>query len=562
MKKILILIMAALIIPISFINLKANENDQFTIYYENVSLIDRITTFTSGGVPVNMTNYESTGYAPLNMGAGHTVNLDLSNLSNILNYYDEENVSSVVLDFTLSALYTGVIESNQQWLSTNPDWEISTQSIELDPESIPDSLSVQFWWNIIGQSGGGPSSSSGNLRFYGVKLIVTYTEPIYLYETVINFSQIPETNGEYTLVQFIPNLNGTFKALFHALDETVYMIPSMALPNEVGTPSDAIYYTENGYHYMIFTFNSDPNKPVDYSLINNDWLVWNLDTGAWELTKNYTIHGKAYGSGNGIFNYNNLYVDLIIPFNIEDLLSVTFNYQYRHHYFLGDPGDWQTVTNQTLMNGEKSSSGAFPWWTNYVALYFRELSLASYLSSTYIKQNQITDITEKVDSVYKSEYITYMQENGTGTYTVNSVFMPNFKAYKIFLGQFDKLGSNGIEAKDIAIVNMRVVVSGNTEIELNYPRQDIVDTGIPNVPNITPDFDVLKTVISQALQWLLSNPAVALIVLLIGAKWIYPLFMDAYEGIDKVGKIVRKLATPRGILLGLIIVAAYYFFVR
>lgn len=143
--------------------------------------------------------------------------------------------------------------------------------------------------------------------------------------------------------------------------------------------------------------------------------------------------------------------------------------------------------------------------------------------------------------------------------------MDDFKAYKIFLGQFDKFGSNGIEAKDIAIVNMRVQISGDTDlvIDLGYPKSDIVDTGEPNVPNITgPDFDVLKTVISQALQWLLANPFASLIILLIVAKWIYPLFMDAYDGIDKIGKIARKILTPRGALLALIIFAAYYFFIR
>lgn len=561
MKKIIILIMAVLLIPLSFIQLKASENDEYTVYYEQKSLIDKM-VIVSGGATVDETNYASTGYLTLAMGNSTTFNIDLSNFQNMFNYFDTDNISSIVIDFELGSVYTGVAQEDQQWVSTYPNWDVASQSITFDLEDLPSSMSVVAWWNVIGESGGAPSIKPGSLRFYSANIIVNYTSPVLLYETITNFSDIPDTNGAYTMVEFTPNNDGTFRALFYGVDDVMYLVSSMELPDEVGSPERAYFYTDNGFNYLFFAIGSSLTGTVENMMLNKDWLCWNLDTGAWELTRTYTIHGKAYGAGNGITNYNKLYVDLIIPFEVDDLLSVTFNYQYRYHYLLGKPGDWQTVTNQTLMNGAKSSSGATPWWSNYISSYFILLRTASYLSSTFIKEDQIKDITADVDAQYKSDYVAYMQEKGTGTYTVNSIFMTDFKAYQIYLGQFDRFGSNGIEAKDIAIVNMRVQVDGDTELVINYPRQDIVDTGVPNVPNIKPDFDVLKTVISQALQWLLSNPAVALIVLLIGAKWIYPLFMDAYEGIDKVGKIIRKLATPRGILLGLIIFAAYYFFVR
>lgn len=562
MKKLFTLILVALLIPLSFIQLKASEPEDYTVYYEQKSLIDKM-VIISGGATVDENNYASTGYLTLAMGSSTTFNIDLSNFQNMFSYFDADNIASVVIDFELGSVYTGVPQENQQWVSTYPNWDIASQSITFDLEDLPSSMSVVAWWNVIGESGGAPSIKPGSLRFYSANIIVNYTAPVLLYETITNFSDIPDTNGAYTLVQFTPNNDGTFRALFNGIDGVMYLVSSMELPDEVGSPEYAYFYTDNGFNYLFFALGSALGQTVENIMVNKDWLCWNLDTGAWELTRTYTVHGKTYASGNGITSYNKLYVDLIIPFDVENLLSITFNYEYRYRYLIETkPGEWQTVTNQTLLNGAKSSSGNTPWWSNFVTSYFVLLNTARYITTSYITEGQIVDITSDVDAEYKSDYVQYMQENGTGTYSVNSIFMPDFKAYKIYLGQFDRFGSNGIEARNIAIVNMRVQLSGDTELVLNYPKQDIVDTGEANVPNLTPDFDVLKTVISQALLWLLKNPGIALLVLLVVSNWIYPIFMAAFNGVEKLGKIVNKLFTPRGAIIAVLIFIAYYFFMR
>lgn len=554
MKKILSLIIAALIIPFTFTQLKANENDEYTVYYEQKTLIDKM-VIISGGETKDESTYPSTGYITLAMGNSTTFNIDLSNFQNMFSYFDADNITSVVIDFDLGSIYTGVAQENQQWVSTYPGWDIATQSITFDLEDLPSSMSVEAWWNVIGESGGAPSVKPGALRFYSANIIVNYAEPVLLYEQITNFADLPDTDGAYTLVEFTPNNNGTFRALFHGIDGVMYLVPSMELPEEAGSPERAIYYTEDGNHLLWFII-SDNFVIGGESIMSKPWLVWSLDTGQFTITKNYTIHGKAYGEGNLFSRYNMLYVDVIFPFDIDELLTITFNYTYRYHYLFGDPGAWQTVNNQTYINGEYSAVKP-PWWNPFARLYFNKSKLLDY--------NQIEEFTDEIDADYKSDFVAYMQKNGTGTYTVNSIFMEGYQGYRIFLGQFDKFGSNGIEVKDIILVNFRAEIPGYKLPVIIFPgidQVDIIDSGEPNVPNITPDFDVLTAFFSQAAKWLLQNPAVLVLFMLIASKWIFPLFMDAYDGIDKVGKIVRKLFTAKGALIALIIFVAYYYFMR
>lgn len=550
MKKFFILVLMAMIIPLSFIQLKASEPEDYTVYYEQKSLIDKMVVI-SGGATVDESNYASTGYLTLAMGTSTTFNIDLSNFQNMFSYFDIDNIASIVIDFELGSVYTGVAQENQQWLSSYSGWDVATQSITLNKNAMPSSVSVEAWWNVIGESGGAPSIRPGGLRFYSANLVVTYTEPVLLYEQITNFADLPDTNGAYTMVEFSPNNDGTFRALFHGIDGTIYLVSSMELPEEVGSPERAIYYTEDGANLLWFVL-SDSFVIGGESLKGKDWLVWDLNTGVWTLTKNYTVHGKPYYQG-GVSGVNGIYVDVIFPFEIDDLLAITFSYEYRYHYWIGDPGSWQKVENQTYLNGEYTKISS-PWWNPFKKLFY----------GFDFQFPDIREFTDEVDAKYKSDYVAYMQEKGTGTYTVNSIFMQDFKAYSIFLGQYSKFGSNGVEARNIVIANFRVEIPGLSEpiIILPYDQQDFPDPGSPNSPNLTPDFDVLKTVISQAIQWLLDNPGIAALALLVMANWIYPIFMAAFNGIEKLGKIVVKLFTPRGALIGLLIFVAYYFFVR
>lgn len=564
MKKIIIalLIITSLLITISA---KASESlgDHLVIDRETVDLLmdDRVSF--SANTDYDKSNWISTGYVTLPMGFGTTYTIHLDGVYEDLNYYSRDNVKSVKIQYTFDQVYTGLIDEDTQWLSNNSNWNSTKNQLTISKDDLE--AEAQIWWNVKGQSGGAPTAGyPGFLRLNSIVLVVEYTDTVVLYEDVSSFSEIPETDGQYTLVDFEKNTNGTFKAFFHAIDGKVYRVKSMVLPEAAGDVTRAIYYTEDGNHLLWFMLSNSTDLSSS-SIIYNDWLVWSLDTGDFKITKNYTVHGKAYGAGDGFTTYNLLYVDVIFPFEIDDLLSITFNYDYRYHYFVGKPGTWQTVNNQTLFKGETTTTSA-PWWNVTTALYTQLLQSSDNFVSRAWEFNQINDITEKVDNKYKSDYVNWMKENGTGTYSVNSIFMPNFKAYKVFLGQFDKFGSNGIEAKDIVLVNFRAEIEGFQLPITVFPgidQVDIPDTGLPNVPNISgPDFSVLAAFFSEAAKWLLSNPAVLVIFMLIAAKWIYPLFMDAYEGIDKVQKIGRKLLTAKGMLIGLLIFIAVYYFMR
>ena len=122
-----------------------------------------------------MSNYMSVGYQTLIMGSSTTYTIDLTNVLQFLDHYNVSNVSNVYIQFDLEAVYTGLTAAEYQWLSSNVDWDSATERVNLGT-TIPTSVTAEVWWNVIGQSGGAPSTTTGSLRVRtGLTLLSVYT---------------------------------------------------------------------------------------------------------------------------------------------------------------------------------------------------------------------------------------------------------------------------------------------------------------------------------------------------------------------------------------------------
>ena len=94
---------------------------------------------------------------------------------------------------------------------------------------------------------------------------------------------------------------------------------------------------------MVFFNNVDT---VAKSLVNDSWLIWNLDTGEWNQVIHSTIHGLPWYDKDVVFAPN-VYSDISIPYPIDDVISITVDFEYRYHYVFdirymsGYYGKWQ-----------------------------------------------------------------------------------------------------------------------------------------------------------------------------------------------------------------------------
>ena len=517
MKKLLILLLllTSIITPISI-----HASDvQTEVTSESVSLIDKgFVTFSN--VTFSMSNYMSTGYVTLNMGYSTTYTINLSNVLQYFDHYNHDNVANIYLQFDLGSVYTGYSNSQQQWLSTNLSWDKDTKTLPLGT-TIPSTQSIEIWWNIIGQSGGAPSTAPGGLRLYSIRLVVEYEEPIQLYTPIYDWSEMPIGNNDFSTymdLYAIPASEEMVTATIEAtgndkhnvyidLESGSYVAMNMTLPEPVrnSNPPLVTYFATKDYKFMLFYLESKSN------MIESDYVLWNLTTSQYNMVTSGTVYGYPYVTGNGITTYNMMYVDFSIPWKIDDIISIELSYQYRYHYITGNYGENQTGSKTLFANAY--TNVAMPWWSKYVSISMYAVSRLQETAS-YFGYNQIQNVTSSYDLTKKAAFVSFLNSNADDdvTYTLNNVFPTGSTVAKVFIGQFDRFGSNGVEPIDVVMMDIRWVTNGN-EYSKPYPNQVI-----PNTPPVYPNDPVNPgNPLDTLLDWLwemLSSVYVIFVVII------------------------------------------------
>jgi len=514
MKKLLMVILfaLALFIPISYIQA---EEPISQVSSETVTLIDKGKVGFSN-VTLDMSNYMSIGYQTLIMGSSTTYTIDLTNVLQFLDHYNVSNVSNVYIQFDLEAVYTGLTEAEYQWLSSNVDWDSATERVNLGT-TIPTSVTAEVWWNIIGQSGGAPSTTTGSLRVRTINFVIEYTQPIELYTQISSWNDLPAGQNTfndfvtYTDFQNEPTLttvaleeiNGLHDIYFDFNEIDRYVAKGVTLPSVITdkTVKFVWYFATVDEKYLWFFYDLDYSNPM-----NSDFLIWNLVNGEFREVITGTVYGMPYATGDGISTYNMLYTDLVIPWEIDSIVSVKMSYSFRYHYLIGGYGDWQTVTSQDLFEGAKTDVDV-PWWNPFARLLYDVWFDNS--NVTLWDVDQIVDVTTKYDADKKALFTNYINEQAELNLAMVDIFPVGSTVAQIFLGQKDKFGSNGVEAKDVVVLEIRYVSDG-VEYSSVYPDQIIPDPD----PTFSESPDFLTSLFNEF--WKLASALYIIFCLIIG----------------------------------------------
>jgi hypothetical protein len=526
MKKIitLVLLLLALIYPINIIHANVTEPEQF-VGSESVELISKgFVAFSN--VTFNMSNHMSSGYSTLVMGSSTTYTINLSTVTQYLQHYSAGNVSNVYLQFDLQAVYTGYTASEYQWLSSNGNWNSNNKRLALGT-SLPTSAAAEIWWNVIGQSGGAPSYTSGALRIYTITLVIEYTTPVTVYDQISDWSELPsgtkpfnsyetyedfETTTNMITVDLVEN--GTNYDIYFDFGDDKFVAINVTLPSKV-TTKDIVFtrfFATSDAKFLWFFFNLNPSNPY-----NSDFLIWNLQTGEYQEVITGTVYGMPYVTGNGISTYNMAYTDLVIPWELESIVQVTMSYQYRYHYLFTGYGAWQTVSSQSLYEGALTNTKA-PWWNPFARFYYNWNPIANFVGITDLWDvNQIENVTSSYNLEKKTTFVNFINEQANMSLTMNEIFPAGATVGKIFLGQFDKFGSNGVQIKDVVVLNIRYMIDG-VEYSAVYPPQIIPDPEAPFPDVLTP----LEKLFNEIWKIISSLYIVFCVVVgLIGSKFTY-----------------------------------------
>lgn len=364
---------------------------------------------------------------------------------------------------------------------------------------------------------------------------------------ISSWADLPKSTQSYDDIGRFEDIESVTKvSLIQSLDKhhirikigsIYYLAENILLPQKVLDQDkiEAYYFSTEEANFIWFFFNEVTTVPQ--SIRNDNWLIWNLDTGEWKQTIHTTIHGMPFYGGNNLQNYNTVYVDMAVPYPVDDIISIDVSFDYRYHYFFPSYyGEWQEDYVVSLISGEKSELNQ-PWWNfilglNWVILY-------NEIEKTVNPDNWLRNQIEllEVDSVYKDNFLVFLQEQGSGTYTMNKVFPQGSSVYRLFLGQFERFGSNSVEVRDVIYTNVRYQYQGVDYTE-PYPSQDTPDPAptYPNDDGKTPGF------LLKLWNWILKNPTTVITIIVIGAVSIFvlPILLNFMSKMKRAYKRYRR----------------------
>lgn len=312
--------------------------------------------------------------------------------------------------------------------------------------------------------------------------IVIYA--VYAEKTTTTIENLPDTtgtleDGEKFVGTVTIEKNGDIYKSTIVLDSAGYEIETLNMPEYILLSTKVYYFTEKNNKFFI-GFYQIPDNWLDTgsfqeNVLNNSWIIWNLNTGEFARTENTTVHGRLTSRGDGFSQHNALYLEVVIPHNIDDLLSMNVTYKYQHRYLNGSKGAVITVSEQYLQN-DKTYPLQLPWFIDITGFY-NQLIREDLLLKDLFVDLQIKEL--EIDGDYKLGFVEYMKENGSGDYSVNSIFTPESKTYELFLGTQNKMWSTGVGVVDFGILSYRYVYKG-VVYSNPYPPTDIPDKEVPD----------------------------------------------------------------------------------
>lgn len=462
--------------------IKAEETET-TISKEEVSLLANDKVTFSESIGYNKSNWVSTGYVTLNMGYSVHYTIDLNSITSLLENYDDSNVSSRYLQFYLGSYSTGVSEENQQWLSNHADWDVANKRLPLNASTTD--VELQVWWNVIGQSGSAPSTGyPGGLRLYDIKYVVEYTVPVDIYTPISSWDDLPlgtmDMTNDLTIEDFFNagqlypfelDTTETGSNLYFNINSNLYKATDIQLPDAKNDKESIFnfYYATTTERFILMFYDINQENIWD-----SDFLIWNLTENKYNESFTQTVYGVSSVKGDGMQTFNMMFVDLVIPWSIDYILSMRIKYEYKKHYIIGD-GEWITVKQQTLFENLDSPYELpyYRFWTRFVTNAVNQM-----FGENILTRSQIRDVTNEYDAQKKNEFTQKLNDLELLQLTPQNIFTPEATVHQLYLGQVNDTFTTGVSMKDIVLMNVRYMVN-DVEYSFDFPPNIITDYTSP-----------------------------------------------------------------------------------
>lgn len=232
--------------------------------------------------------------------------------------------------------------------------------------------------------------------------------------------------------------------------------------------SPGIYWTENNKRHIYYEFQQPPsevplNEQVNMFISDPDqitgfrpFVTMNLTDSTYTFTHKLKLYAGYYGGPNA-----QAFADVVFPFELDDLLSIEFNYSYRWENWWGLSYTPWKETNITRYINEPvlmiNTWQAIKTVMNPLSIFDAVENVNSWLDYSI---NKITPTTQ-----YKADYTTHINrirtEQGKTQLSQAQIFPTGSDVYRVYLNTFYDNRYTGYEIHDdIIIMDVMYQVDG------------------------------------------------------------------------------------------------------
>lgn len=316
---------------------------------------------------------------------------------------------------------------------------------------------------------------------------------------ITDFNDLPVTSGylkdaknstKVGYVNFTLHHDNIFDVKIR-LNNQVYALGLLELPGvselEKAPLDKGIYWTENGKKYIYYEFQKPVSEqPIseqlnifldDIEQVNGfrPFVTMNLTDSTYSFTDKLELYSGFYSGANG-----EAYADVVIPFDIDSLLSIQLRYDYRWEILWGlNYTNWETVTITRYI--EERNSMRTTWqhlsWLFSPLGYYQLVAeeVPSWFAAGKLTLNEVTNIGES----YKSDYLRLINnvrdKNDKELLTENDIFSDDSSVYRVYLQTYnDGRYTNYQIGGDIIVMDLMYEYQGEV---YHVPYEDISNDG-------------------------------------------------------------------------------------
>jgi len=560
MKKTLIIILTALILSVGMIfstGIYAAETD---LSEESYVLNPSTDTFRVNGNLPDVENYYSTGYISLTMGGGNVISISLLDTLDKLQYYGSNvnNISSMYLLVSLGTYYTSAEDGYWNYSDSHMS-TISHDELKysLDPDSINYNPSFTFWWAKPGTSGGAPYTDTGGLRLYSITLVVEFESPISSVINVgTNYAALPDGVNRFVRISAFSLYDFTTNSYHFQFEKNNPEFGSMdtyqfdvSIPESInmsqitkedGSINIAFTTLDDGSRILYIQPNLDllpipmgSGTSEDPLELIAGFVAMNLTTMEYDQVNKLQLDTITNKEAN-----ENAYLYAFYDPRVEDILSISFTFQYRKQQLFGLwYTDWESETR--VYTKDMQSEVNPPLWISIVSLpFFLAIDGLNVYNVDSIEPITKGDIPDSVLADYINKLGGSWNE------------LDNLNLYKILIGNFDGFIETGYDIQNVVVLNIMYVYQG---VVYEAATESIDQTNITPALTSGIDWDGILSWLGDNWKYIVIGVA-GLIALIFMAK-----AMTAIVAILKaVGQGIWLLLKGLGYLVYFIAMGVFY----